>query len=273
MNQQIVINNQLISFVKQGSELAEQTLLFLHGWRSNKEVWSGVANKLISESANKLVYTIDLPGFGASSTPKGDWPLDKLGTHPSNSNNNVWGVEDYANLVAEFISKQDLKNVVVIGHSFGGRVGIKLASTRTDLVKKLVLVDAAGFAANAAKKSAMGLAAKIVKPIFKSKFMQGLRRKIYKQIGAEDYIATPELQKIFVKTVNEDLSENMKRILQPTLIVFGESDKDTLPQTGEKMHSLIPNSKFIILPHAGHFSFIDQPEEFVKILNKFIYEQ
>jgi pimeloyl-ACP methyl ester carboxylesterase len=256
MNQQIVINNQLISFVKQGSELAEQTLLFLHGWRSNKEAWNGVVSKLISGSANKLVYAIDLPGFGSSPAPRG-----------------AWTVSDYANLVAEFISKLDLKNVIIVGHSFGGRVGIKLASSRADLVKKLVLVDAAGFATSSAKKSTIGFAAKIVKPIFKPKFMQSLRKKIYKQIGAEDYVATPELQKIFVKVVNEDLSENMKRILQPTLIVFGENDTDTPASTGEKMHSLIPNSKFIILPNAGHFSFTDQPEEFIKNLNKFIYEQ
>jgi pimeloyl-ACP methyl ester carboxylesterase len=253
MTQQIIINNQLISFVKQGSELAEQTLLFLHGWRSNKEVWNGVVSKLISGSANKLVYAIDLPGFGASPVPKEDW-----------------GVSDYANLVAEFISKLDLKNVIVVGHSFGGRVGIKLASTRTDLVKKLVLVDAAGFAASSAKKSTIGFAAKIVKPIFRLKFMQGLRKKIYKQIGAEDYVATPELQKIFVKVVNEDLSENMKRILQPTLIVFGENDTDTPTSTGEKMHSLILNSSFILLKNAGHFSFIDQSSEFIKILKEFI---
>jgi pimeloyl-ACP methyl ester carboxylesterase len=252
MNQQIIIANQLVSYFKQGVENRGETLLFLHGWLSSKEVWNGVANKLTSQSANKLVYALDFPGFGQSPAPKGDW-----------------GVEDYANLVAEFICKLDLKNVVVIGHSFGGRVGIKLASSRIDLVKKLILVDAAGFASSSAKKSTFGFAAKIVKPIFKPKFMQGLRKKIYKQIGAEDYVATPELQKIFVKTVNEDLTENMKRILQPTLIIFGENDKDTPTSFGKKMHSLIPNSKFIILPAAGHFSFLDKPGEFVKVLNDF----
>lgn len=253
MNQQIVINNQLISFVKRGSELAEQTLLFLHGWRSNKEAWSNIIQKLRVTGDGLQVYAIDLPGFGASPAPK-----------------TAWGVEDYANLVAEFISKLDLKNVVVIGHSFGGRVGIKLASSRIDLVKKLILVDAAGFVTSSAKKSTLGFAAKIVKPIFKPKFMQGLRKKIYKQIGAEDYVATPELQKIFVKTVNEDLTENMKRILQPTLIVWGEKDKETPLSFAERMKFEIRNSKLEILPNAGHFSFIDQPEEFVKILHEFI---
>ncbi len=149
MNQQIIINNQLISFVKQGSEVAEQTLLFLHGWRSNKEAWGNIIQKLRVTGDGLQVYAIDLPGFGSSPVPKGDW-----------------GVEDYANLVAEFIGKLDLKNVVVIGHSFGGRVGIKLASLRIDLVKKLILVDAAGFVSSSPKKSTLGFAAKIVKPIF-----------------------------------------------------------------------------------------------------------
>jgi pimeloyl-ACP methyl ester carboxylesterase len=254
MNQQVIINNQLISYTKQGSEKAEKTLLFLHGWRSNKEAWQGIVHKVTSSSSYQ-VYTIDLPGFGQSPAPK-----------------DVWTVGDYANLVAEFASKLDLKNLIIVGHSFGGRVGIKFASTRADLVKKLVLVDAAGFATSGVKKSTLGFAAKIVKPIFKHKFMQGLRKKIYKQIGSEDYIATPELQKTFVNVVNEDLTENMKRILQPTLIVFGENDTDTPTSTGEQMHSLIHNSKFIILPSAGHFSFIDKPEEFLKTLQSFIYE-
>lgn len=252
MNKQIVLNEQLVSYSQFGNQNAQGTLIFLHGWRSNKEVWFQIVNQ-ISRSANYQIYTIDLPGFGASPVPKADW-----------------GVGDYANLVAEFITKLDLKNVIIVGHSFGGRVGIKLTSVRADLVKRLILVDAAGFVMHSNKKSAMGLAAKIVRPLFKPKFMQGLRKKIYKQIGAEDYIATPSLQKIFVKTVNEDLTENMKRILQPTLIIWGENDFDVSVESGKKMSALIPNSKFIILPQSGHFSFLDKPEEFVKNLNEFI---
>jgi pimeloyl-ACP methyl ester carboxylesterase len=255
MNGQIVVNGQLVSYMQQGKKDAVQTLLFLHGWRSQKEIWNPVLNKLASELVAKSVvmYALDLPGFGSSPLPK-----------------NIWTVTDYSNLVAEFIKILDLKNVVIIGHSFGGRVGIKLASTRTDAVKKLVLVDAAGFAMDANKKLAMSLAAKVVKPFFKPKFMQSLRKKIYKKIGAEDYVATPELQKTFVNVVSEDLAENMKRILQPTLIVFGENDSDAPPQAGEKMHSIIPNSKFIILTNAGHFSFLDKPADFVVNLTEFL---
>lgn len=268
MNKQLVCKNLLISYSESGSKDSSSTIIFLHGWRSNKEVWNGIPEKLGNKEIRK--YALDLPGFGQSELPKFDQPLDKLGTPQSMNINNGWGVGDYAEVVAEFIKKLDLKNIIIVGHSFGGRVGIKLSSEYSELVTKLVLVDSAGFAMNQNKKSAMVVAAKIAKPFFKPKFMQGLRKKIYQKIGSEDYVTTPELQKTYVNVIGEDLSQDMKNIKCPTLIINGENDIDTPVVFGEKMHSLIHNSKFIILPNSGHFSFLDQPQEFIKELIKFI---
>jgi pimeloyl-ACP methyl ester carboxylesterase len=250
MAKQVIINNLLISYGERAGE-SGKTLLFLHGWRSNKEVWASVVQKLGNYEIGKLA--IDLPGFGQSQIPSRSMT-----------------VGDYANIVAEFIKKLELKNVIIVGHSFGGRVGIKLASEHPELISKLVLVDSAGFPMPAGKKSLMKIAAKIVKPIFKPRAMQGLRRKIYQAIGAEDYLATPELQKTFVNITGEDLTEDMKRIQAPTLIIYGQNDKDTPPQYGELMRCLIHNSKFIILNSAGHFSFLDRPEGFAEALKNFI---
>ena len=276
----IIINNQLVSYLA-NETAGEKRLLFLHGWRSSKEVWGQIVNKLISEQADKQIniYAIDLPGFGGSS-------LTPPSPSPSKGGNSAgMSVGDYAEMVKGFIEKLDLKNVIIVGHSFGGRVGIKLCGSPTTppldklgtpllgqegRIKKLVLVDSAGFAIKSWRKNLMEIAAKIVKPFFKPKFMQGLRKKIYQKLGAEDYLATPELQKTFINVVGEDLTEDMKNISCPTLIIWGENDKATPPSFGERMHALVPNSKFQILKQAGHFSFLDQPEEFVEILNNFI---
>lgn len=252
--QNIIINNCLVSYniSGQNSAAGSQCLLFLHGWRSNKEVWGSVVHQVVKSSSYQ-VYTLDLPGFGASQIPK-----------------QVWGVGDYAEIVKGFIEKLDLKNITIVGHSFGGRVGIKLAAKYPVLISKLVLVDSAGFAMDSSRKNLIGTAAKIVKPFFKLKFMQGLRAKIYKTIGAEDYLATPELQQTFVKVTQEDLSEDMKKIICPTLIITGENDMDTPVEFGQRMNFLILNSKFSILKNAGHFSFIDKPQEFASQLFDFI---
>lgn len=253
MSKQIIVNGQPVSYLEINNVQSEYVLLFLHGWRSQKEVWSQVVSSMYQVAS---IYAVDLPGFGASPAPK-----------------KAWSMGDYAQTVKEFIEKLELKNVIVVGHSFGGRIGIKLASHYPELVKKLILVDSAGFAASSSKKSFMGVVAKIVKPFFKPGFMQGLRRQIYKIIGAEDYVATPELQKTFVNITNEDLTEDIKRIKTPTLLVWGEDDKETPVGFLNKMRSLMPNAKYQILSDAGHFSFLDRPEEFVNELQKFIIDK
>lgn len=252
MTKQIIIDDLLVNYTDiKGAGESSRALLFLHGWRSNKEVWQGIIERLTDLQIERLA--IDLPGFGASGTLK-----------------TAMSVGDYAAVVAGFIKKLELRDVVIIGHSFGGRVGIKLSAAHPELVNKLVLVDSAGFAAPASKKLAYARLAKIIKPIFKPRVMQAVRRKIYQKLGAEDYVAMPELQQTFVKVVGEDLSGDIQNIRQPTLLVWGRNDKDTPLRSGERMHAMVQNSSLVILEHAGHFSFIDQPEKFAGVLKKFV---
>lgn len=251
MNQQAVIKENLISYSGLNLESSGTPIIFLHGWRSSKEVWQGTIKML--ENGVRPVFALDLPGFGSSSTPK-----------------QAYTIENYAEIVLEFIRKQNLKSVMLVGHSFGGRIGIKLAARHGECVEKLVLADSAGFAMGSGRKKIYNAVARLVKPLFKVSFMQGLRKRAYQAIGAEDYMATPELQKTFVNAVSEDLSEDMKKIACPTLLVFGSEDKDTPLVYGQRMQKLIPNSKLEILANAGHFSFLDKPEEFFGIFKNFI---
>jgi pimeloyl-ACP methyl ester carboxylesterase len=249
---QVVVKKLLISYFRTDEKVDnEKCLLFLHGWRSNKEIWQGTISQMGNIKCQS--YLIDLPGFGGSQKPSIPFT-----------------VGDYAAVVADFIQKLELKNAIIIGHSFGGRVGIKLAADYPSLLAKLVLVDSAGFAINQNKKKAMKSLAKIAKPFFNPEFMQPLRKKIYTQIGAEDYLATPELQKTFINVTSEDMSKDLKSIKVPTLIINGEKDLDTPVKYGERMHELISNSEYLVLKGAGHFSFLDKPEGFIKALESFV---
>jgi len=197
------------------------------------------------------VYALDLPGFGGSPAPQKPFTLS-----------------DYSDIVVGFIKKMNLKSVILIGHSFGGRIAIKLSSRKPELVSKLILVDSAGFVDE--KKQGMKVIAKLIKPLFASSYMQGVRSWFYKTIGSEDYLATPELQKTFINVLEEDLTEDMKNIHIPTLLVWGENDQDTPVSYGERMHLLIHHSQLSILSNAGHFSFLDKPEEFYQMFIQFI---
>ena len=69
-NQQIIVNNQLISYLEEGTA-GQRCLLFLHGWKSNKEIWNNIV-KVLSDYHR---IAIDLPGFGQSPAPKNAWAV------------------------------------------------------------------------------------------------------------------------------------------------------------------------------------------------------
>ena len=251
MQKQVIINNVLINYyVDEKNSTA--SIIFLHGWRSNSAVWQPLINKI--KDLRFKIYEIDLPGFGMSETPKKPFTLD-----------------DYANVIKSFIDlrfKIQDSRIIVVGHSFGARVATKLAATHPKLIQKLVLVDAGG--ARPKGRKVKQFLAKLARPFFTPSFMQPLRKKIYQKMGAEDYIATPELKQTFLNVINEDLAPLFPKIAAPTLIVWGENDTETPISYAHMMHTAIPHSQLAILPNAGHFSFLDQPEKFINALTKFI---
>ncbi len=248
---ELVIRDLLVTYVQSGDEVGTETVIFLHGWRSSKEAWSRIGEAITP--LGYQIYALDLPGFGNSQAPR-----------------DAYDVTLYAGLLREFMKKLGIQKAVIIGHSFGGRIGIVLAAKHPELVSKLVLVDSAGIRASQMRRDALRAVAKAVKPLFTPAFMQPLRRSLYLMLGAEDYLATPELRETFVKTVNEDLTPYLSRITVNTLLLWGENDKDTPVHDAERMMSLIPNARLVVIPAAGHFSFLDAPDTFIKELHSFL---
>lgn len=248
-NKKIVINNLLLNYYFLPTKnKSEKAIIFLHGWGVNSKIWF----KLLKDLNDFNIYLIDFPGFGESQVP-----------------NTAYNVNDYKKVVIEFIKKLSLKNIILVGHSFGGRITMKLASENPEYLKKIVLVDTAGVVTASKLKKMSAMIARMISPIFKLSFMQPLRKKLYFLLGSE-YLENEKLSKIFSKIVSEDLTNLLKLIKNPTLIIWGENDNITPLEYGQIMHKLIQNSKLVILKKADHFSFINQPEEFVKSLKDFI---
>lgn len=234
--------------------MGSSALLFLHGWRSEGSVWFPIIPALLQKISCD-VYILDLPGFGKSQTPPPSFSLDS-----------------YREIIEAFVAKLGLANITIIGHSFGGRIVIKCVVTYPAMFQKIILVDSAGIKIEDIRLETKKLIAKIVKPFFRLPLLSRLRQPLYRTIGSDDYLATPELREVFVKVVNEDLRPLFSAIRAKTLIVWGENDEITPRETGEIMQQEIPNAKFTVLENAGHFSFLDQKEEFVKIISDFINE-
>lgn len=247
-SKQRVVKDLLVNYyvrVKPG----KRALLFLHGWRSEAALWLPVLEKWKHEDAS--IYCLDLPGFGGSELPL-----------------TPYAVGDYADFVARFIAELKLAHVVVIGHSFGGRVAIKLAAGEPKFLKGIVLVDSAGFAETTKMKQVKRIVARILRPVFRRDALKDLRRYIYRMMGAEDYVATPELRETYLKAISEDLSYDMTRVTAPVGIIWGERDKDAPLSWGRRMKDLMPHATLTILKDAGHFAFLDDQRGFIAALEK-----
>lgn len=246
----IKINDYDINYIDEGSGTA---VLLLHGWGSNYKCFTHLAKLL---KIKYRVLAIDYPGFGES---------EMLRTS--------FSVDDYVNIVIEFLKKLNVDRVILVGHSYGGRIIIKLNS-RDDLpfsIEKNVLIDSAGLVNKKDLKTKIKIklfktlkkASKLL-PIsydMKSKIEKDLKKKF----GSSDYSSAPKvLQETLVKSVNEDLGiylHNMKE----TLIIWGDSDTTTPIWMAKKMESEISNSGIVVL-HGGHFSFIDDSETFKRVM-------
>lgn len=247
----LILDNLLVNYYHTEVKNPKKNLLFLHGWRSNSTLWFHLFPKLIG--ANFQIYALDMPGFGQSEIPS--YPLF---------------LQNYVEVVFQFINKLKLSKPILIGHSHGGRVGIKLAAEHPEIVEKLVLVDSAGIKAHSPSLQTKRMIAKIVKPLFKIPLLHSAKVHIYKQMGGDDYVATPELTQTLVNILNEDLTPLLSKIKTETLLIWGENDTDTPLKDATIMKENIPNSKLEVIKNAGHYSFLDQPEAFITYLLQFI---
>lgn len=248
----IIVNDQLLEYNDQGSG---RVIVLMHGWG----VDSSNFNVLASYLADKFrVISFDFPGFGKSSIP-----IDN------------WHVGDYAQNAADFFKKLDVVPYAVIGHSFGGRVIIKGISNGLFSAEKVVLIGSAGV------KPARNLKRELTKAVAKSgkliaklpilrRFETEFRNRLYQRIGNTDYLRSGRLKQIFINTINEDLLPLVSKIKQPTLLVWGEDDKETPITDAEKMLDKLPNAELFKVSDAGHFVHLDKSDLVIEKIDEFL---
>ncbi len=235
-----------------------ELIVILHGWGSNITLHRNMIDLF---SKKYRVLAMDMPGFGQSQEP------------PS-----AWCVDDYVQFVIDFLVQFDAKKVILLGHSFGGRVIIKLNS-RNDLpfeISKVILVDSAGILPpKSNKKSFRTYYYKAGKAVLSTKLAQKIApdalENFRKKMGSADYAAaSPLMRQVLVKVVNEDLEPLLPNIKCPALLVWGVNDTATPLSDGEKMEKLIPDAGLVKIENAGHYSFLEQQFLFNRVMCSFL---
>ena len=95
--------------------------------------------------------------------------------------------------------------------------------------------------------------------------------KLQKKFGSADYsAASPVMRASLVKVVNEDLAPYMPKVNMPALLVWGDKDTATPLSDGQQMEKLMPEAGLAVIKGAGHYSFLDNPVLYQRILGSFL---
>ena len=225
-----------------------QNTLILPGWQQNFETYQNMYST-IGKYSN--IYIISFPGFKNTIQPLKSLTLS-----------------DYVDIVNDLIDHLHLNNLLLLGHSFGGRVAIKLQS----IYKKanyLILVSSAGLKNHNLINKIKVARYKIKKWLFYRISKQNYYYLI-KTSGSNDYKElSVTMKQTFNNIINEDLSSFLKKIEVPTLLIWGSQDKTTPLKMGKKFRKKMNNSELVVLKGCGHFSFLESKREFNLILDAF----
>ena len=232
----------------------EETAVILQGWGTSYPLYDVVAKALLPKYR---VLQFDLPGFGASQEPPESWNVDQ-----------------FTDFFIKLMEALEIKKAVLIGHSYGGRMIIKMAA-RDKLpfeIDRIVLIDSAGVMPKRSFKQKVKIFRyKILKKIlnFKPVYM------IFSELielwkttqGSEDYRnASPVMKGCLVKAVNEDLTHLFEKNKYDTLLIWGDKDEATPLSDGELMEKLMPSAGLAVIPGTGHFSFAENVPVFTGII-------
>ncbi len=226
------------------SDGAGTPVVLMHGWGCNVDTMRRVYDKL--SRLDKPVIAFDFPGFGRSDLPP-----------------RAFSVYDYSRVTMGLFVALGLEKPDVIAHSFGGRVAIILASENA--VNRVLLTDAAGAKPSFSIVCAFRIAA------YKLRRRLGLKTE---NCGSNDYRNLDGvMRETFVKVVNEHLDKLFPLVTRPTLLVWGERDRDTPLYMAKRMNRKIVDSALVVMKNCGHFAFLDDTAAFAAVASAFFTEE
>jgi pimeloyl-ACP methyl ester carboxylesterase len=270
----IDVDGVRIHYQEAGDQTAPAMVL-IHGFTSSTLVWSKVFLKLAA--AGYRVIAPDMLGYGYSAKPR----------------NGEYTIEGQAKLLVKLLDALGIPRAIIVGSSYGGAVAATVALDYPDRVEKLLLVGAV----NNNRPLAFTLMRLFGSPVFGdvvSPLLIGSRRllrrrmkRVYEEhswvlderrVDARHLpLRAANTHRAIIRTVRgwdaERISRDAHLISQPTLLLWGENDREIPISDGERLHREIPGSRLIVFLNCGHLPHEEFPEEFVKVVTGFCKEE
>lgn len=241
------VKGTYVNYVQYGNETGKDIVL-LHGWGQNIEMMDSIGKGM----QNKFRITIiDFPGFGKSPEP----PYG-------------FSVFDYYEVLDELLENLNIKEPILIGHSFGGRIAIIYAVNKK--VSKLVLMGSPFRRTN--KKANYKL--KILKTVRKTPIIKNFEGYLRSKIASNDYYnASLIMRRVLVNVINQELTDLIPKIKVPTILIWGSDDKEVPISEAKYIENKIKDCGLIIYEGCSHFAYLERLNQTINILDCFLKDE
>ena len=269
-SQFITVQGMQVHLRDEGPRDDPEPIVLLHGTSASLHTWDGWVDAL---KGQRRVIRLDLPGFGLTGpAPDNDYRLTR-----------------YTGFMKDVFDQLGLKQVVLVGNSFGGSVSWMTAQTHPERVAKLVLVDSGGYPYKAVsvpiafKLAAIPALRPVIANLLPRRMIESSVRNVY---GDPDKV-TPELvERYYELTLREGNrgalrerfkqspgGENaglIKQVKQPTLILWGSEDRLIPPDNAEHFKQDIAGSQLVVFKGLGHVPQEEDPPQTVAAFKAFL---
>lgn len=226
----------------------EPVIVFLHGWGMDSSCFDGVINKL---SPEQKILKIDFFSFGKSEKAE-----------------EYFDTYEYAYHIFLLIKRLDIKNIVLVGHSFGGRIAIILSSIFNLDIKNIILTSSAGVNRFCLSRKIKIAYYKFVKFLVNKRV---LKNSILNSFGSSDYKKLDNIDRlVFIKVVNQDLYYLLKFIKCNTTLVWDKKDDITPYWICKKLFKGLISPNIELFTYGKHYAFLYNIDKFAKIMKSHI---
>ncbi|HLT53431.1 MAG TPA: alpha/beta hydrolase [Flavobacteriaceae bacterium] len=184
-------------------------------------------------------------------------------------------VRSFAKYLHDFIEFKGYEEVILLGNSLGGHIGLYHTKLFPDKVKGLVITGSSGLYESAmgggyTKRSDYEVIKKKAQDVFYDPEVAT------KEIVDEVYATVNDRNKL-IKTlaiaksaIRHNMAKDLPKMQVPTCIIWGKNDTVTPPDVAEEFHELLPDSELFWIDKCGHAAMMEHPEEFNNILESWL---
>ena len=245
-----IIEEKGFKYIEVGSG---EPLVLLHGLMGELSNWEPALDHF------KLNYRVIVPIL-----PIYDLPLLTL------------GVKSLSKYVHRFLKFKDLSQVVLIGNSFGGHVGLVFTSAHQKYVKALVLTGSSGLYENAfggsfPRRESYDYVKEKVEFTFynPATATKELVDEVFKSINDRSRVI--RILALAKSAIRHNMAKELVKITIPVSLIWGKQDKITPPEVAVEFHQLLPNSELNWVDECGHAPMMEQPAVFNEFLDRFLH--